>query len=483
MRGPRAGGPMANEQILIVEDQRAVAGALKMRLRGLGYDVSAIAKDGFEAIEKAAELKPDLILMDIRLGEGMDGIETAQRIRARHDIPVIFISAHVDQKLLERARTTRPAGFINKPFTAKDLLTAIDLALHRDLPPSPSGPEGSVAPGDEEGRAKEGVITADSDGRVGFVNNAAEYIIGWQRRQVVGRPLSDLVAVLYDMPVAEAAGIVRRGLQDGVEEALRRPRGGRFGGSVQCSDVLTPLYDSRGQVYGVALKLLSVAQVSGKTDNPPSERALTRALDALPHGVLIVDVDLRVRYVNRSGRDTLSRNRGVELRNDTLTIPDKQLDQRLKELVQRAAAKAEQGQDKACGAMSVQRPMSRECVELIVAPVPTSSGADTEVQILIYLFDVNSPRQVSFDVLTGLYGLTHTEAKLAQFMTNGMTLDEAAEELAIAVNTARTHLKHIFHKTQINRQTELIHRIESGPASLLVTFEDGSQINESTGRR
>jgi DNA-binding CsgD family transcriptional regulator len=56
-------------------------------------------------------------------------------------------------------------------------------------------------------------------------------------------------------------------------------------------------------------------------------------------------------------------------------------------------------------------------------------------------------------------------------MTNGMTLDEAAEELEISVNTARTHLKHVFHKTGINRQTELIHRIESGPAALIVNFE------------
>jgi CheY-like chemotaxis protein len=119
---------MAGEKILVVEDQRALAGALQMRLRGLGYSVMAVAKDGAEAIEKASALHPDLILMEIRLGEGMDGIEAARQIRAQLDIPAVYVSAYVDRKLLGRARQTLPAGFINKPFTT------ITLALfqHQD---------------------------------------------------------------------------------------------------------------------------------------------------------------------------------------------------------------------------------------------------------------------------------------------------------------------------------------------------------------
>jgi DNA-binding NarL/FixJ family response regulator len=471
---------MAHEQILIVEDQRAVAGALKLRLRGLGYDVSAIAKDGFEAIEKASELKPDLILMDVRLGDGIDGIETAQRIRARHDIPVVFISAYVDQKLLERARATRPAGFINKPFTTKDLLTAIDLALHC-APANLDLADIGTATGADD-RPKDGVITADSEGRVGFIDQAAEYIISWHRRQVVGRPLADLLAVLYDVPLAQATALVSRVLENGSEESITRPLGGRFGGNQTTIDTLTPLHDSRGQVYGVALKLSAGLGSDAKRESPRHDHALSKALDAVPHGVLVVNSELRIRYLNRTARDTLSRNRGIEFRNDTLGIVDKLLDQRLRELVQLAVSKAQQGHDQASGAMFVRSPMSREHIELIVAPVPETSVGNAETSVLIYLFDANSPRQVSYDVLTGLYGLTQSEAKLAQLMTNGMTLDDAADELEISVNTARTHLKHIFHKTGINRQTELLHRIESGPASLLIGFT-GSQLSDTTPRR
>ncbi|MGH7888884.1 MAG: response regulator, partial [Candidatus Binatia bacterium] len=396
---------MAHEQILIVEDQRAVAGALKLRLRGLGYDVSAIAKDGFEAIEKASELKPDLILMDVRLGDGIDGIETAQRIRSRHDIPVIFISAHVDQKLLERARATRPAGFINKPFTTKDLLTAIDLALHRNQTAFDNAENAALSAEDE--RPKDGVITADSEGRVGFINSAAEYIIGWQRRQVVSRPLADLLAVLYDLPIAQTTALVTRVLANGSEETITRPLGGRFGGTQARIDTLTPLYDSRGQVYGVALKLCAGLAAESKRDQPSQDRALGRALDAIPQGVLVVNGELRIKYLNRTARDTLSRNRGIEFRNDTLGIVDKSLDQNLRELVHIAVEKAKQGLNHASGAMFVRLPMSREQIELVVAPVPeTASTRDPNV--LIYLFDATSPRQVSYDVLTGLYGLTQS---------------------------------------------------------------------------
>ena len=79
---------------------------------------------------------------------------------------------------------------------------------------------------------------------------------------------------------------------------------------------------------------------------------------------------------------------------------------------------------------------------------------------------------VSHDILMRLYGLTKTEAKLVQLLVGGSTLDSAAQTLDISVNTARTHLKHVFHKTGINRQAELVHRIETGPAALLVNFDD-----------
>jgi len=458
---------MAGEQILVVEDQRAVAGALKMRLRGLGYDVTAIARDGFEAIEKAAELHPDLILMDVRLGEGMDGIEAAQRIRATHDIPVIFISAHVDQKLLERARATHPAGFINKPFTTKDLLTAIDLALHgrHHALHGEAGPDAANDPS-----AADGLVTTDSDGRISFANRIAEGLLGINRRQLIDRPLSELIASFYDLPLAEAEATVARVLRGDGEEHLGRSTTQRAGALRRQRDVLTPLSDARGHTYGIALKLVTSLKPITERGGSGNELAFAQALDTLPNGILIIGSDLRIHHMNRCAREVLARNRGLECRNGLFTVQDKLLEQRLRELVRNALARGRVDQTEATGAMFVRAPMSREHVEVIVAPVPGATGDDQHQRALVYLFDANSPRQVSHDILTGLYGLTQTEAKLVQLMSNGMTLDDAATELEISVNTARTHLKHVFHKTGINRQAELIHRIGCGPASLLIRY-------------
>lgn len=458
---------MAGEQILVVEDQRAVAGALKMRLRGLGYDVTAIARDGFEAIEKAAELHPDLILMDVRLGEGMDGIEAAQRIRSTLDIPVIYISAHVDQKLLERARATQPAGFINKPFTTKDLLTAIDLALH-GRQRAAEGERAADAANDPA--AADGLVTTDSEGRIGFANRIAEGLLGINRRQLIDRPLSELIASFYDLSREEAEATVARVLRGDGEEHLGRATTQRAGALRRQRDVLTPLFDARGHTYGVALKLVTALKPMAERGGSGNELAFAQALDTMPNGILIVAGDLRIHHMNRCAREILARNRGLECRNGLFTVQDKLLEQRLRDLVRSAIARGRQDQTEATGAMFVRAPMSREHVELIVAPVPGAASEDQHQRALVYLFDANSPRQVSHDILTGLYGLTQTEAKLVQLMSNGMTLDEAATELEISVNTARTHLKHVFHKTGINRQAELIHRIGCGPASLLIRF-------------
>lgn len=462
---------MAGEQILVVEDQRAVAGALKMRLRGLGYDVMAIARDGFEAIEKAAELEPDLILMDVRLGEGMDGIEAAQRIRSTLDIPVIFISAHVDQKLLERARATRPAGFINKPFTTKDLLTAIDLALHGRTRVADER-SGSAA---NDPATADGLVTTDGEGRISFANRIAEGLLGVNRRQLIDRPLAEIVASYYDLALDEAQMLVARVLRGDGEEHLGRSTTQRAGALRRQRDLLTPLFDARGHTYGVALKLVTSLKPVTERGGSGNDLAYAQALDTMPNGILVVGGDLRIHHMNRCARDILARNRGLECRNGLFTVQDKLLEQRLRDLVRSALARGRQDQTEATGAMFVRAPLSREHVEVIVAPVPGASGDEQNQRALVYLFDANSPRQVSHDILTGLYGLTQTEAKLVQLMSNGMTLDEAATELEISVNTARTHLKHVFHKTGINRQAELIHRIGCGPASLLIRYVPTTQ--------
>ncbi len=123
---------MDKKTILIVEDESLVALDLQARLEAMNYFIPVIVDTGEDAIKKAEELKPDLILMDIVLLGDVDGIEAADQIRSRFDIPVIYLTANTNQEILERAKITEPFGFLIKPFEERELHITIDMALYKD---------------------------------------------------------------------------------------------------------------------------------------------------------------------------------------------------------------------------------------------------------------------------------------------------------------------------------------------------------------
>ncbi len=123
---------MARAQVLIVEDDRITAEDIRLSLGSLGYSVAAIASSGEEAIKKAQELRPDLVLMDIVLRGDLDGIQAAEQIRARFNIQVVYLTAaYMGGKTLARARITEPFGYISKPFEEDKLGSGIEMALHK----------------------------------------------------------------------------------------------------------------------------------------------------------------------------------------------------------------------------------------------------------------------------------------------------------------------------------------------------------------
>lgn len=124
---------MAGEAILVVEDERIVARDIEKRLKKLGYRVVASVASGEEALDQARLTRPDLVLMDIQLKGQLDGIQTAERIYADFEIPVVFLTAYADEETLQRAKVTEPFGYIVKPFDERDLHAAIEVALRRRL--------------------------------------------------------------------------------------------------------------------------------------------------------------------------------------------------------------------------------------------------------------------------------------------------------------------------------------------------------------
>jgi CheY-like chemotaxis protein len=120
---------MAAARILIVEDERLIAVDLQRRLTRLGYTVVALAASGLEAIQKALALHPDVVLMDIRLQGDMDGVEAAQQIHVSATIPVVFMTAYVDEHTQQRARAISPWGCLYKPFTPHQVQSAVEHIL------------------------------------------------------------------------------------------------------------------------------------------------------------------------------------------------------------------------------------------------------------------------------------------------------------------------------------------------------------------
>src|SRR5690606_12587630 len=108
-------------RIMIVEDEPIVALDLKKTLEKLNYSVAGSARNGEAAVKKAKALHPDLILMDIMLGKGINGIQAAASIKKDLNIPIIFCTAYADKETIENAKITEPFGYLIKPFDEKML--------------------------------------------------------------------------------------------------------------------------------------------------------------------------------------------------------------------------------------------------------------------------------------------------------------------------------------------------------------------------
>ncbi|WP_368008976.1 hybrid sensor histidine kinase/response regulator [Laspinema palackyanum] len=117
--------------VLVVEDEIITAIDIQSSLENLGYHVPPIASTGQEALDQVAKFQPDIILMDIVLKGEIDGIETANRIRDRQPIPIIFLTAYSDDATLARAGISEPFGYLLKPFDDRELHTTIQMALKR----------------------------------------------------------------------------------------------------------------------------------------------------------------------------------------------------------------------------------------------------------------------------------------------------------------------------------------------------------------
>jgi len=302
---------MENAHILVVEDERLVALDIRNTLTSLGYVVTADVCSGAEAIKTAGETHPDLVLMDIRLEGDMDGVEAATEIRARFDIPVVYLTAYSDDETLERAKITEPYGYIIKPIQDRELQTTIEISLYRH---------------EMEGKLREserwlattlrcigdGVITTDTDGHVRSMNPVAEALTGWRVGEALGRDVADIFAVLDEGTRERVENPIRRVLQSGVALGLTSHfLRDQCGGETPIDDSTAPIKDDKGNMVGVVLAFHDVTerkqaeQVLRETANQ-----LKGLLNAIPEVLLIENEKHEIVWANDGARHLLNIKEG-----------------------------------------------------------------------------------------------------------------------------------------------------------------------------
>ncbi|MBW2650584.1 MAG: PAS domain S-box protein [Deltaproteobacteria bacterium] len=190
-------------KILIVEDERIIALEMRRKLKTMGYDVSAIVSSGEDAVRKAEELHPDLVLMDIILQGEMDGVEAAGQIRTRFDIPVVYATANVSDARLEDITRTEPFGCLFKPFEDVELHAAIEMALYK-YKMDKKLRERERRYNALYDRSFDGVYIHDFEGNFIDANTAALKMLGFEREDI---PLINFASLLSEdqMPLAMKA--------------------------------------------------------------------------------------------------------------------------------------------------------------------------------------------------------------------------------------------------------------------------------------
>lgn len=267
--------------ILIVEDEIVVAMEIEEKLRSQGYDVTSLCSSGEEAALLVNRHCPDLVIMDIKLDGNIDGIEAAELIRKNHDIPIVYLTAYADKATLERAKRTEPFGYLVKPFSAAELRTTIEVALHKHRQEMKTR---------EAARWLESVtnilgsalIVTDVDGAVQHMNHVAETLTGWTQEEAVGAQLSE-VYVLKDPNTGKIvespqARPLRLGIASGTSHFILLSKQDT---DIHIEQTMLPRKDSHGIFSGIIVTFRETLGQAEHTDawfNHAANLYLTAAL-------------------------------------------------------------------------------------------------------------------------------------------------------------------------------------------------------------
>ncbi|MBM3703119.1 MAG: PAS domain S-box protein [Actinobacteria bacterium] len=300
---------MPDAKILIVEDEGITAMELETKLEIWGYPSPVIALSGEEAIEKALKTRPDLILMDISLKGEIDGIEVIEQIKKHFNPPVIYITAHADDKTMERAKLTEHYSYMVKPIGDKELKFAIDMALFKH----------KVNQKLKESEQQLRLITDnmsdivgqfDNEGFFQYISPSVKTVLGYEPETLIGRSLfeflhpDDVKKVNYNFKKASTTSLPRR-----LETRFRTADGDY----IWLETVANPLFDEKNHRNGVIFSSRDITERKRIEEQLSAALIYNRGLiEVSPDPLIIISPDGKITDVNEAtekltglGRDDL----------------------------------------------------------------------------------------------------------------------------------------------------------------------------------
>ena len=260
---------MENINILIVEDKKSVAENVERRLKELEYTVCAVVPTGAQAVEKAAEMHPDVVFINIELEGEINGIEVAGRIRKSLDIPTIYLTNYPNdvflskKDLLKRAEITTPLEYIPQPYGKRRLYLTIESVLSKHRLEKESEVHKQHLTTILSGISN-AVITADNKGLITFMNSVAETLTGWEMKEGYGKHVTDILDIYVGnrgkrkkdmslMEVFQEGSVTTEGLFSAAEVGYNTYLIAKSGQEIPVDYNITPVKDKNENLTSIVI--------------------------------------------------------------------------------------------------------------------------------------------------------------------------------------------------------------------------------------
>ena len=417
-------------KIMVVEDEAVIALKLQQMLTKMGYDVIGVSYSGEEALENARSLRPDLILMDIMIPGKLDGINVAEMVKSELDIPVIFLTAFSEDKIIERAKKAEPFGYILKPFQDREIRAAIEVAFYK------KEMENALKESEEKFRAlaenaNEGILVAIEHGEHVFANKRAAEITGYSVPELLKTKIKDLAHPDEFEKIKERYCTIISGkpFNRQYETTLIRKNG---------KEIPIEVTSARTKWEG---KPADIAIFRDITHRIKAEEALWKSHQELEHRVKERTFELNnaLKSIQRSEKELTQRkialeklNKDLRETNQALSILARNIDKD-KELLERKIYEItsinimpiikELQDDKSCQKRLADLELLKTYLNGLI-PGPTDQH-----EIILHL--------------------SSQEMRVAAMIKHGLTSPKIADMLNVSLHTVKTHRKNIRKKLKL----------------------------------